>query len=176
MVFVEALKRCSVEAVDQRNPLTIQRDINLRSSSNQCFSEFNQHDFHLNGLVFHPAWRVAPAHGVHDYRCGFLGLFSDGLHHLSRERRRKIFGIHGMDCRYLFSDTSFACSACFCDAASGDYHPYSGVSSPMGSPQANRALDDPYLALCLSHRRVCVFDALQMVSSGRLTPNLALGR
>jgi hypothetical protein len=37
-------------------------------------------------------------------------------------------------------------------------------------------LDGPDLALCLSHRRACVFDALQMVSSGRLTPNLALGR
>jgi hypothetical protein len=174
MVFLEALKLCSVEAVDQRNPLTIQRDINLRSSSNQCFSEFNQHDFHLNGLVFHPAWRVAPAHGVHDYRCGFLGLFSDGLHHLSRERRRKIFGIHGMDCRYLFSDTSFACSACFCDAASGDYHARSGFSRPMGSPQANRALDDPNLALCLGHGRARVLDSLQVVSASGVTANLAL--
>src|SRR5438552_17942177 len=80
-----------------------------------------------------------------------------------------------MDCRYLFSDTGFACSACFCDAASGDYHPCSGVSSPMGSPQANRALDDPDLALCLSHRRVCIFDDLHIVSSAALTPNPALG-
>jgi Protein of unknown function (DUF420) len=113
MVLVEALKRCSVEAVDHCKPLTIQRDINLRSSGNQCFPEFNQHDFHLNGLVLHPAWCVAPAHGVHDHRCGFLGLFSDGLHHLSRERRRKIFRIHGMDCRYLFSGTGFACPLAF---------------------------------------------------------------
>jgi len=81
-----------------------------------------------------------------------------------------------MDCRCLFSDTGYACIACFCDAASGGYHPYSGVSAAMGSPQANRALDDPDLALCLSHRRACVFGALQMVSFGRLTPNLALGR
>ena len=81
-----------------------------------------------------------------------------------------------MDRGNLLPDTGVARFACFCDAASGDYHARSGFSPPMGSPQANRALDDPYLALCLSHRRVCVFDALQMVSSGRLTPNLALGR
>src|SRR5207245_10164461 len=35
----------------------------------------------------------------------------------------------------------------------------------MGSPQADRALDDPNLAIRLRHRRVCVFNALQMVSS-----------
>jgi hypothetical protein len=176
MVLVEALKRCSVEAVDHCKPLTIQRDINLRSSGNQCFPEFNQHDFHLNGLVLHPAWCVAPAHGVHDHRCGFLGLFSDGLHHLSRERRRKVFGIHGMDCRYLFSGTGFACPACFCDAASGDYHIGSGFSLQMGSPQANCALDNPDLALRLGYRRARVLDALQMVSARDVTPNLALGR
>lgn len=79
-----------------------------------------------------------------------------------------------MDCRHLFSDTGIACSACFCDAASGDYHSYSGFSSPMGSTQTNRALDDPDLALCLGHRRVCVFDALQMVSAGGVTPILHL--
>ncbi len=36
----------------------------------------------------------------------------------------------------------------------------------MGSSQTDRALDDPNLAIRLGHRRVCVFDALQMVSSG----------
>jgi putative membrane protein len=38
---------------------------------------------------------------VHDRRSGFLGLFLDGLHHLSRERRRKIFGIHGIAAIYF---------------------------------------------------------------------------
>jgi hypothetical protein len=36
-------------------------------------------------------------------------------------------------------------------------------------------LDDPDLAVCLNHRRACIFNAVQMVSSERLTPNLALG-
>jgi hypothetical protein len=36
----------------------------------------------------------------------------------------------------------------------------------MGSSQADRALDDPNLAVRLRYGRVCVFDALQMVSSG----------
>jgi hypothetical protein len=37
-------------------------------------------------------------------------------------------------------------------------------------------LDNPNLALRLSHRRPRVFDALQMVSARDVTPNLALGR
>jgi len=113
---------------------------------------------------------------MHDHRRDFLSLFPDGLHHLSRECRRKIFGIHGMDRRNLLSDTGVARSACFCDTASGDYDARSGFSSPMGSPQTNRALDDSDLALCLSHRRACVLDAVQMVSARDVTPNLALGR
>jgi hypothetical protein len=113
---------------------------------------------------------------MHDHRRGFLGLFLDGVHHLSRECGRKIFGIHGVDCRNLLPDTGVARSTCFCDTASGDHHPRSGFSSPMGSPQANRALDDPNLALRLGHRRAGLFDALQMVSARDVTPNLALGR
>jgi len=81
-----------------------------------------------------------------------------------------------MDRRNLLPDTGVARSACFCDAASGDYDARSGFSPPMGSPQANRALDNPNLALRLSHRRPRVFDALQMVSARDVTPNLALGR
>jgi len=125
-------------------------------------------------MVLHPAWRVAPAYGVHDHGRCFVGLFPDGLHHLSRERRRKIFGIHRMDRCHLLSDIGLACFACLCDAALGDCDAGSGFSSSVGSPQANRALDDPDLALCLSHRRVCVFDALQVVSSWNVMPNLAL--
>jgi hypothetical protein len=35
-------------------------------------------------------------------------------------------------------------------------------------------LDHPDLALCLGHGRARVFDALQVVSSRSMTPNLAL--
>ena len=79
-----------------------------------------------------------------------------------------------MDRRNLLSDTGIARSACFCDATSGDYHAGSGFSAPMGSPQANRALDGPNLALRLNHRRVRVLDALQVVSARGVTSNLAL--
>ena len=112
---------------------------------------------------------------MHDHRRGFLDLFPDWLHHLSRERWRKILGIHGVDRRYLLSDIGFARSACLCDAASGDYHTCPGYSPPMGSPQADRTLDDPNLALRLPHGRARVFDALQVVSARGVTPNLALG-
>lgn len=81
-----------------------------------------------------------------------------------------------MDRGRLLSDIGVARSACFCDAASGDRDAGSGFSSPMGSSQANCALDDPDLALCFHHGRACVLDALQMVSAGDVTPNLALGR
>jgi len=106
---------------------------------------------------------------VHDHGRGFLSLFSNGLHHLSRERRRKIVGIHRLDCRLLLPDTRFARSACLCDVASRDFDACSGFSSPMGPAQVDRALDHPNLAVCLGHRRACVFDALQMVSSGTVT-------
>jgi len=111
---------------------------------------------------------------MHDHRGGFLNLFSHRLHHLSRERWREIFRIYGMDRGYLLSDIGFARSACLCDTASGDYYPYAGFSPQMGSPQTDRALDDPDLALCLGHRRARIFDALQVVSAGGVTRNLAL--
>ena len=79
-----------------------------------------------------------------------------------------------MDRRNLLSDTGVARSACFCDAAPGDYDARAGFSAPMGSSQANRALDDPNLALRLSHRRARVLDALQVVSARGVTSNLAL--
>lgn len=79
-----------------------------------------------------------------------------------------------MDRSSLLPDTGVARFACFCDAASGDYYARSGFSPPMGSPQANRALDDSYLALRLGHRRARVLDALQVVSARGVTANLAL--
>ena len=106
---------------------------------------------------------------MYDHRRGFLGLFSDGLYYLSRERRRKVFGIQGVDRRNLLSDTGIARSACFCDPPSGDHDAGSGFSPQMGSPQANRALDHPNLALRLSHRGVRVLNALQVVSARGVT-------
>ena len=79
-----------------------------------------------------------------------------------------------MDRGSLLPDTGVARFACFCDAASGDYHARSGFSPPMGSPQANRALDHPNLALRLGHRRARVLGALQVVSARGVTSNLAL--
>jgi hypothetical protein len=106
---------------------------------------------------------------MHDHSCDVVGLFFGWLHHLSCAGRRKIVGIHRLDCRRLLPDTGFACSACLCDVASRDFDACSGFSSPMGPAQADRALDHPNLAVCLGHRRACVFDALQMVSSGTVT-------
>ena len=106
---------------------------------------------------------------MYDHRRGFLGLFPDGLYHLSRERRRKIFGIHRVDRRNLLSNTGIARSACFCDPSSGDCDARSGFSPQVGSPQANSALDDPNLALRLSHRGVRVLNALQVVSARGVT-------
>lgn len=79
-----------------------------------------------------------------------------------------------MDRCHLLSDSGFARSACRGDATFGDYHAYSGFSPQMGSPQANCALDNPDLALRLGHRRARIFDALQVVSTGGVMPNLAL--
>jgi hypothetical protein len=111
---------------------------------------------------------VAASYDVHDHGRALIGLFSGWLYHLSRSRRRKIFRIHRLDRRRLLPNTGFARSACLCDVASGDFDPGSGFSSPMGSSQADRALDDPNLAIRFRHGRVCVFNALQMVSSGNV--------
>ena len=102
---------------------------------------------------------------MYDHRRNFLGLFPDGLYYLPRERRRKIFGIHRVDRRNLLSDIGIARSACFCDSPSGDYHARSGFSPQVGSPQANRALDDPNLALRVGYRSSRLLNALQMVPS-----------
>ena len=140
-------------------------DFDFRSPRDQRVTEFGEHCFYLNGLVLHPAWRVAASYDVHDHSRGFINIFSRWLHHLSRARRRKIVGIHGMDRRDLLSDIGFACSARLCHVASSDFDAGSGFSSPVGSPQANCALDGPDLALCFRYRSACLFDALQMVSS-----------
>ena len=103
---------------------------------------------------------------MHDHSCGVVGLFFGWLHHLSCAGRRKIVGIHRLDCRRLLPDTGFACSACLCDVASRDFDACSGLSSPMGSTQGHRAVDGPHLAVRLGHRRACLFNALQMVPPG----------
>ena len=103
---------------------------------------------------------------MHDHSRHLVDLFFGWLHYLSRPSRREIFGIYRLDRRRLFPDTGFARSACFCDAASGDFDAYPGFSPQMGPAQTDRALDDPDLALRLCHRRVCLFAALQMVPPG----------
>jgi len=119
---------------------------------------------------------VATPHGVHDHGRGVIGLFPGWLYRLPCAGWRKIFGIHRLGRRRLLPDTRFARSACLCDIASGDFDPGSGFSSPMGWSQADRALDDPNLALRLRHGSVCVFDALQMVSSGSVMPGDPAGK
>jgi len=81
-----------------------------------------------------------------------------------------------MDCRYLFSHTGYACLACFCDAASGGYHPYSGVRRRWDRHKRIARWTIP-IWLYVSVTGVLVYlGALQMVASGHLTPNLALRR
>ena len=70
-----------------------------------------------------------------------------------------------MDRGGLLSDPCLARSAGVCDAALGHFDPYSGFSSPMGPAQADRALDDPNLAVRVGYRRSRLFNALQMVPS-----------
>ena len=108
---------------------------------------------------------MAASYDVHDHGRDFIDLFPGWLHHLSRPGRGEIFGIHRLDCRRLLPDAGFARSARLRDVTSGDCDACSGFSSPMGSPQAHRALDDANLAVRLRHRRARVFDALQMVPS-----------
>ncbi len=109
---------------------------------------------------------MATPYDVHDHSRGLIDLFPGWLHCLPCPGWRKIFGIQRLDRRRLLPNTGFARSACLCDVASGDFDPGSGFSSPMGSSQADRALDDPNLVIRLRHGRACLFDALQMVSSG----------
>ena len=113
---------------------------------------------------------MAPSHGVHDHSRYLVCLFSDWLYHLSFARWREIFRIHGLVRGGLLSDPGLARSAGVCDAAIGHFDACSGFSSPMGPAQADRALDDPDLALRVCHRSSRLFNALPMVSSpGALT-------
>jgi hypothetical protein len=111
---------------------------------------------------------MASSHGVHDNSSGLVCLFSDWLYHLSCARRREIFRIHRLARGGLLSGPGLACPAGLCDAAAGDFDTRSRFSSPMGSAHADRALDDPNLALRVGHRGSRLFNALQMVpSTGR---------
>jgi len=111
-------------------------------------------------MVFHPAWRVASSHGVHDHSLDVIFLFSGWLHHLSCAGWREIFGLHWLARRGLLPDAGLARSSGIFDVAADDSHAHSGFSSPMGPARANRALDSTHLALCLYHRSARVFDAL----------------
>ena len=129
-------------------------------------------------LVLDPSWRLAAAYGLHDNGRDLIGFFSRRLHHLSCACGRKIVGIHRMDRRDLLPDPGFACSACLCHVASGDFDAHPGFSSPLGSPSADCALDDPNLALCSrGFTRVCVsilsrFEGLSMRSVFKWFPRV----
>jgi len=114
---------------------------------------------------------VAPSHGVYDHSPGLVCLLSDWLHHLSCTRRREIFRIHRLARGDLLSDPGLARSAGVCDAAFGYFDTCTGFSSPMGPAQANRALDDPNLAVRVRYRSSRLFSALSMVPTAG-----ALGR
>ena len=92
-------------------------------------------------------------------------LFSDWLHHLSCARWREIFRIYRLDRWGLLSDPCLARSAGVCDAAVSHFDACSGFSSPMGPAQADRALDDPNLAIRIGYRSSRLLNALQMVPS-----------
>lgn len=108
---------------------------------------------------------MALSHGVHDYSPPLVCLFSDWLHHLSCARWREIFWIYRLDRWGLLSDPSLARSAGVCDAAVGHFDACSGFSSPMGPAQADRALDDPNLAVRVGYGSSRLLNALQMVPS-----------
>src|SRR5262245_20523390 len=116
-------------------------------------------------MVLHPARRLAPSHGVHDHCAYVFRLFSYWIHHLSCPRWREIFRIHGLARGILLSDPRFARTAGVRDAAVGDFDACSGFSSSVGPAQADRALDNPDLALCVCHRSSRLFDPVPMVPS-----------
>ena len=82
----------------------------------------------------------------------------------------KSSGYTGWIAGVYFPHPGLARSAGVCDAAVGHYDACSGFSSPMGPAQANRALDDPDLAVRVGHRSSRLLNALPMVpSTGALT-------
>ena len=126
-------------------------------------------------MVLHPARRVAPSYGMHDHSPSLVCLFSGWLHHLSCARWREIFRIHRLDRGGLLSDPGLARSAGVCDAAVGRFDACSGFSSPMGPAQADRALDNPNLAVRVGYGRSSLFNALPMVPSTRSLSDVASG-
>ena len=124
---------------------------------------------------------MAPSHGVHDYSPYLVYLFSDWLPHLSCTRRGEIVRIYWLARWDLLSDSGLPRSLGVCDAAVGCFDACSGLSSPLGPTQADRALDDPDLAIRLCHGRARLFDALQVVPSsergaGQSVCNVSCGR
>ena len=108
---------------------------------------------------------MAPSHGLHDYSPSLVCLFSGWLHHLSCARWREIFGIYRLDRGRLFSNSGLSRSIGVCDAAIGHFDARTGFSSQMGQAQADRALDDPDLAVRVDYGSSRLPNALPMVSS-----------
>lgn len=80
-----------------------------------------------------------------------------------------------MDRADLLSNPCFTRSAGFCDAALGHLDACSSFSLPVGPAQADRALDDPNLALRVCYGSSCVFNALPMVPPAGALTAVALG-
>ena len=116
---------------------------------------------------------MAPSYGVHDHSPPLVCLFSGWLRHLSCACGREIFRIYRLDRGRLLSDPRLARSAGVCDAAVGRFDAYSSFSSPMGPAQADRALDNPNLAVRVGYGRSSLFNALPMVPSTRSLSDVA---
>src|SRR3954452_24673492 len=122
---------------------------NRGPSGHQCLAEFDQHDFHFGGLVFDPARLLAAARCLHDPGADFIDAVSGWLPCVSRPCRRALDPFHGPG-NYspdLFRDADLAHPARVCDAAARHPHPGAGLSTTMGTPYPDRALDDADLAL-----------------------------
>ena len=116
---------------------------------------------------------MAPSHDVHDYSTRLVYLFSDWLPHLSCTRWGEILRIHWLARWDLLSDAGLPRSFGVCDAAVGHFDACSGFPSQMGPAQADRALDDPNLVVCVGYRRSSLLNALPMVPSTRSLSDVA---
>ena len=102
---------------------------------------------------------------MHDHSSRVVPVFSDWLRHLSCTRWGEILRIHWLARWDLLSDAGLPRSLGVRDAAVGHFDACSSLSSPLGPAQADRALDDPDLAVRVCHRSSRLFNALPMVPS-----------
>ena len=149
--------------INSKRCLDPARHDNKRSSSDQCVTQFCEHDFYRDGLVLDPTQYLAATRAVHDRRDYLIDPVSDWLHCLSCARRREIIRLHRLDSRDLFSDAGFARSAGVRDLAACDPDAHPGVWTPLGPASAHWPLDDADLALCVGDRCARLPHALPVV-------------